>query len=288
MKKECEIINDLLPNYVENLVSEETKKFVNEHISNCEQCKKQLEILREDRNKINIKSKNEQKIELDYLKKYNKKMILLKIILITIMALITILIAFSIYRYIYNSKVVENVERKISEITDLNNYHIYETQYYKFNQNNEENYYTTEIFYKDGKYKKIEKINSKNSELDNKEFVKYWSKDEILNKSELLEYETYNKTGELIMRMPNIYLGEGMVKAINIVMLNIRIDEFKGTECYVLRNSDKSSYREIWIDKETMLPMREIQNIYGVQYDEKNFFIEINVVTDKDVSNIEK
>ena len=72
MKKECEIINDLLPNYVENLVSEETKKFVNEHISNCEQCKKQLEILREDRNKINLKSKDEQKIELDYLKKYNK------------------------------------------------------------------------------------------------------------------------------------------------------------------------------------------------------------------------
>ena len=225
MKKECEIINDLLPNYVENLVSEETKKFVNEHISNCEQCKKQLEILREDRNKINLKSKDEQKIELDYLKKYNKKMIILKIILITIITLITISIAFSIYRYIYNSKVVENVERKISEITDLNNYHIYETQYYKFNQNNEENYYTTEIFYKDGKYKKIEKINSKNSELDNKEFVKYWSKDEISNKSELLEYETYNKTGELIMRMPNIYLGEGMAKAINIVMLNIRIDE---------------------------------------------------------------
>ena len=199
MKKECEIINDLLPNYVENLVSEETKKFVNEHISNCEQCKKQLEILREDRNKINLKSKDEQKIELDYLKKYNKKMIILKIILITIITLITISIAVSIYRYIYNSKVVENVERKISEITDLNNYHIYETQYYKFNQNNEENYYTTEIFYKDGKYKKIEKINSKNSELDNKEFVKYWSKDEISNKSELLEYETYNKTGELIM-----------------------------------------------------------------------------------------
>ena len=90
MKKECEIINDLLPNYVENLVSEETKKFVNEHISNCEQCKKQLEILREDRNKINLKSKDEQKIELDYLKKYNKKMIILKIILITIITLITI------------------------------------------------------------------------------------------------------------------------------------------------------------------------------------------------------
>ena len=46
MKNECEIVNDLLPNYVESLVSEETKKFVNEHIKNCEKCKKKLEILK--------------------------------------------------------------------------------------------------------------------------------------------------------------------------------------------------------------------------------------------------
>ena len=67
-------------------------------------------------------------------------------------------------------------------------------------------------------------------------------------------------------------------------MLDIRTDEFRGIECYVLRNSDKSSYREIWIDKEKMLPIREIQNIYGEQYDEKTFFVIFDNVTDKDVT----
>ena len=86
------------------------------------------------------------------------------------------------------------------------------------------------------------------------------------------------------MRMPNIYFGEGIVKILNNIILNIRTDEFRGIQCYVLKNSDKSSYREIWIDKETMLPIREVQNIYGEQYDEKTFFIEFNIVTEKDVT----
>ena len=70
MKNECEIVNDLLPNYVESLVSEETKKFVNEHIKNCEKCKKKLEILKEDKNKKQRREREEQKIEIDHLKKY--------------------------------------------------------------------------------------------------------------------------------------------------------------------------------------------------------------------------
>ena len=58
MKNECEIVNDLLPNYVESLVSEETKKFVNEHIKNCEKCKKKLEILKEETKKRERRTKN--------------------------------------------------------------------------------------------------------------------------------------------------------------------------------------------------------------------------------------
>lgn len=284
MKNECEIVNDLLPNYVEDLVSKETKKFVDEHINNCEKCKNKLEILTEDKDKSKTKSKKEQKIELEHLKKYNKKMLLFKIPLFTI---IIVSIALAIYitsKGYCNGKILDNAREKIKEVSSSNNYHIYETQYYRFNKNNEENYYTTEIFYKDGKYKKIEKIGSINNELENKETVKYWTKDENSNKESLLEYEKYNQTGELIMRMPSIYFGEGIAKTLNNIMLDIRTDEFRGIECYVLRNSDKTSYREIWIDKEKMLPIREIQNIYGVQYDEKNFFIEFNVVTDEDVT----
>jgi len=32
MKKECEIVKDLFPNYVENRISDATKEYVEEHI----------------------------------------------------------------------------------------------------------------------------------------------------------------------------------------------------------------------------------------------------------------
>lgn len=38
MKNECYIVRDLLPSYIDHLCSEETSKFVKQHIDNCEQC----------------------------------------------------------------------------------------------------------------------------------------------------------------------------------------------------------------------------------------------------------
>lgn len=43
MKNECMIVRDLLPLYVENLVSDETRAFVEEHLAGCEDCQKVLE-----------------------------------------------------------------------------------------------------------------------------------------------------------------------------------------------------------------------------------------------------
>lgn len=38
MKKDCSIVRDLLPLYAENMVSEETKDFVEAHLSKCPEC----------------------------------------------------------------------------------------------------------------------------------------------------------------------------------------------------------------------------------------------------------
>ena len=38
-KKECEIVKDLLPLYVDNVLSKSSKEFVEEHIVDCEDCK---------------------------------------------------------------------------------------------------------------------------------------------------------------------------------------------------------------------------------------------------------
>lgn len=47
MKNECSIIKDLLPLYVEDLVSGETRDFIEEHLSNCPECKAELDSLKE-------------------------------------------------------------------------------------------------------------------------------------------------------------------------------------------------------------------------------------------------
>lgn len=64
----CEIVRDLLPLYVDGLTSDVTKEAVENHINNCEQCKKSLELMmaKENENKYETK-------EVDYLKKIKKR-----------------------------------------------------------------------------------------------------------------------------------------------------------------------------------------------------------------------
>lgn len=47
MKNECSIIRDILPLYVENMVSEDTSEFVKEHLESCPACRAELEKLLE-------------------------------------------------------------------------------------------------------------------------------------------------------------------------------------------------------------------------------------------------
>ena len=46
MRNECSIVRDLMPLYVEGLVSEETEDFIREHLSSCESCRNELESMK--------------------------------------------------------------------------------------------------------------------------------------------------------------------------------------------------------------------------------------------------
>ena len=37
-KRDCKIVQDLLPNYIENLTNEETNRFIEEHLKECPEC----------------------------------------------------------------------------------------------------------------------------------------------------------------------------------------------------------------------------------------------------------
>ncbi len=49
MKNECNIVRDLLPLYAENMVSDDTAAFVEEHFKECDACKKEYEKIKEPR-----------------------------------------------------------------------------------------------------------------------------------------------------------------------------------------------------------------------------------------------
>ena len=48
MNKDCSIVQDLLPLYAEDLLREETKKYVDEHLAQCEACRAELDALKAD------------------------------------------------------------------------------------------------------------------------------------------------------------------------------------------------------------------------------------------------
>ena len=48
MNKDCSIVQDLLPLYAEDMLREETKEFVNRHLSQCAACRAELDALRAD------------------------------------------------------------------------------------------------------------------------------------------------------------------------------------------------------------------------------------------------
>lgn len=45
-KKECDIIKDLLPSYVDEICSEASKEWIEEHLADCEECKKTVAMLK--------------------------------------------------------------------------------------------------------------------------------------------------------------------------------------------------------------------------------------------------
>ena len=52
-KTNCKIVQDLLPNYIENLTNEETNRFIEEHLKECPECQKVLENMQKEIDRLN-------------------------------------------------------------------------------------------------------------------------------------------------------------------------------------------------------------------------------------------
>lgn len=75
-KRDCKIVQDLLPNYIEKLTNEETNMYIEEHLKECSKCKQIFKNMEQD---LTVDKPAKESREVRYIKKYNKKLKILKL-----------------------------------------------------------------------------------------------------------------------------------------------------------------------------------------------------------------
>lgn len=61
MKITCDVIQDLMPSYIDGILSEDSRALVEEHMGTCQECRKMLEIMKEEQGK----EQNQMKSSID-------------------------------------------------------------------------------------------------------------------------------------------------------------------------------------------------------------------------------
>ena len=104
-KISCNIIKDILPLYVDEVVSEDTRNMISEHMEHCADCRKKCE---EMRGHVSIPMENSAKP----LKKFKRAWKRKKIVLVcsTLIAAIAIMCcaAFAVEHFVYQEKIAIN------------------------------------------------------------------------------------------------------------------------------------------------------------------------------------
>ena len=114
-KRDCKIVQDLLPNYIENLTDEVTNQYIEEHIAGCEEC---AEVLKNMNGEIKLEQINQDK-EIKYLKTIRRRVKTT----IAIVSLLVIIVASCVVGYVYNKSKIQ-----------VNNYTFLMASYVKENQ----------------------------------------------------------------------------------------------------------------------------------------------------------
>lgn len=105
-ENECEIVQDLLLNYVDGVLNNTSRELVENHLSKCDKCKEKLEDIKKD---IEGNEKMQEK-EVDYLKKVNKKISKKNKFIIIIGTILFIVIILNMFVFINYSKIACKME----------------------------------------------------------------------------------------------------------------------------------------------------------------------------------
>lgn len=97
MKITCDVIQDLMPSYIDGILSEDSRALVEEHMGTCQECRKMLEIMKEEQGK----EQNQMRSSAATLKKIRKKLIVRRVLTATVAVILTLIVAAAGYNHWY-------------------------------------------------------------------------------------------------------------------------------------------------------------------------------------------
>lgn len=260
MKNECKIVQDLLPNYLEKVTTEETNDFIENHISQCHDCK---EIYNSMQETIEVKN-SEITTEINYLKKFRIKLKFLRNVLLLIIFIFIIIIG-----------------RKIIILGSLCN----KAKEFQI----PDNYYSKSIVYDNKSTRILEKYHKDNIDLYTLNIISH------SDSYDYIKYTYYNNSSEKLFieeSKDNIKVSseEGMTIYSDIRCLNNDIQDWlkyifvstihkvnlKDKECYLI----KIDNTEMFIDASTGIRVKYIDNNLNLTSDD---YFEFGTVSDNDI-----
>lgn len=259
MKKNCKIVQDLLPNYIENVTSEETNNYIEEHLKDCDECKQVYSSMKDNMNIPKIETMKEVK----YMKKFNRKFKILKILLIFILIIgIFIIGRKTVIMTILFNKANDNNKNYMS------NYHMKSITY----TNNQ--IISSETYCKDNIHKSFAQ---KGFLGEVEEEIICYEKDSIkINLLQSGDLKIKSSNIVEIYNMPSTYESTFLSNLRDAFMVNIESVNMKDKECYVIKYKSCDKF----FDKETGLIIKEVD--YG-NNTVTDYTYEFGVVKDSDV-----
>lgn len=290
-KKKCKIVQDLLPNYIEQVTSEETNQYIQEHLQSCAEC---TQVYTSMTKELKLKALDTDKT-VDYMKKVNQKMKIAKMALGSI-AIIILLVMLAFWaNTLRNYRILEELSQTLKETQKISNYHL-TTSCKIFNYGIQ----VQDIYRKGEKGASIIQIITTTGDKDKQSY--YYTKDKSIcyregNMASNIE-DKYEKTVEIdenyqfgLPEIGNWFLldfEEGTKSKLWFSMrTKIGKTIYDGKECYVIENDrfskDPNEHTIYYIEKSTAVILKQINGINHMDYNyelgnvDDKVFIEPNI-----------
>lgn len=284
MKKECKIVQDLLPNYLEQVTNEETNEFIEKHLAECEECKNIYLLMKQDLKVNSIDAKE----EINYMKRFKTKLKILRNVLLIIIIVFAIIVGrkafilaklFNTSNKLYDKNNYEKVPTEQGSWlpNDLNNYH-----YKSIATQSDGKIILVEEYRKDGKA--LVTINTSNvyeKETYIKETMYSDGKESLAFTEDLKENTITIRDGNLLQggigQVPSLSDGYWDIYFKYLLFADIYETKLIDKECYVIKIDNTEQY----VEKETGTIIKVINSDYNIVTD---FYYEFGTVTDEDVT----